>query len=40
MIGMMGFLAEAKVPGSVPALSGFIKAYDGEVMAPFVTNPY
>lgn len=32
-----GFLAEQKVPGSVPLLSGLgsFPAYDGEVMAPF-----
>ena len=35
MFGLMGFVAEAKVPGSVPALSGLIKPYTGEVMAPF-----
>merc|ERR1711988_1505831 len=34
MIGMMSLLAEAKVPGSVPALAGLIKPYDGDVMAP------
>jgi len=34
-IGLLGFLAEAKVPGSVPALTGLIKPYAGEVMAPF-----
>ena len=37
MFGIMGFLAESKVPGSVPILSkiqGF-PHYDGEVMAPF-----
>jgi len=37
MFGIMGFLAEGKVPGSVPILSkiaGF-PHYDGEVMAPF-----
>jgi len=34
MIGMMSLLAEAKVPGSVPALTGLIKGYDGDVMAP------
>jgi len=38
MIGLMGFLAESKVPGSVPGLSGLVKAYDGEVMAPFDAN--
>ena len=32
MFGIMGFVAEAKVPGSVPALTGVIKPYDGEVM--------
>jgi hypothetical protein len=35
MIGMMSLLAASKVPGSVPALEGLIKQYDGEVMAPF-----
>merc|ERR1719269_277290 len=35
MIGLFGFIAEAKVPGSVPALTGVIKPYSGEVMAPF-----
>merc|ERR1711920_433280 len=30
MIGLFGFLSEAKVPGSVPALSGLIKPYAGE----------
>merc|ERR1719225_722314 len=38
MIGIMGFVAEAKVPGSVPLLTGIIPAYDGEVMAPFAKN--
>jgi hypothetical protein len=36
MIGLMGFLAESKIPGSVPALSGLIKPYSGDVMAPFL----
>merc|ERR1712087_1016535 len=40
MIGLFGFLAEAKVPGSVPALSGLIKPYAGEVMAPFSPSDY
>mmetsp|Transcript_32935 Transcript_32935/g.54412 ORF Transcript_32935/g.54412 Transcript_32935/m.54412 type:complete len:248 (-) Transcript_32935:289-1032(-) len=35
MLGIMAFLAEAKVPGSVPALSGIVSPYSGEVMAPF-----
>merc|ERR1740127_140273 len=35
MLGLMSFVSEAKVPGSVPALVGKIKPYDGEVMAPF-----
>ena len=36
MIGIMGFLAEQKVPGSVPALGDIgLKPYAGEVMAPF-----
>jgi len=35
MLGIMGFLAEAKVPGSVGLLSGVVKPYAGEVMAPF-----
>jgi hypothetical protein len=38
MLGIMGFLAEAKVPGSVPLLTGLVKPYGGEVMAPFYTN--
>jgi len=40
MIGLFGFLSEAKVPGSVPALSGLIKPYAGEVMAPFSPADY
>ena len=35
MIGIFGFLAEEKVPGSVPALEGLIKPYVGNVMGPF-----
>jgi len=38
MLGIMGFLAESKVPGSVPALSGIVKPYAGEVMAPFAAG--
>jgi len=35
MIGLFSLISEAKVPGSVPLLTGLIKPYDGEVMAPF-----
>merc|ERR1712151_1076522 len=35
MIGLFSLISEARVPGSVPALAGRIKPYDGEVMAPF-----
>jgi len=35
MIGIMGFLAADKVEGSVPALAGIAKSYDGNVMVPF-----
>jgi len=36
MLGIMGFVAEQKVPGSVPGLGSLgIKPYAGEVMAPF-----
>jgi hypothetical protein len=38
MLGIMGFLAESKVPGSVPALTGIVKPYAGEVMAPFAAG--
>jgi len=38
MLGIFGFLTEAKIPGSVPALSGIVQPYDGEVMAPFTQN--
>ena len=34
MIGIMGFLAESKVPGSVPALKGIVQSYGGDYMAP------
>ena len=35
MIGIMGFLAEGAVPGSVPLLKGVIPQYEGNVMIPF-----
>jgi len=35
MLGIMGFLAESKVPGAVPGLAGKIPPYAGEPMAPF-----
>mmetsp|Transcript_23439 Transcript_23439/g.53495 ORF Transcript_23439/g.53495 Transcript_23439/m.53495 type:complete len:248 (-) Transcript_23439:216-959(-) len=35
MIGIMGFLSEQKLEGSVPLLTGLVKHYDGEPMAPF-----
>merc|ERR1719152_14857 len=38
MIGIMGFLAESKVPGSVPVISGYVKPYAGEIMAPFAAG--
>ena len=37
-LGIMAFLAEAKVPGSVPALTGKIAPYAGEPMAPFAAS--
>lgn len=39
MIGIMSFLCEAKIPGSVPALKGLVKPYSGQVMAPFEGTP-
>ncbi|GFH48550.1 hypothetical protein CTEN210_05026 [Chaetoceros tenuissimus] len=35
-IGIIGFLAEQKVEGSVPLLTGVVPHYDGEPMAPFM----
>jgi len=35
MIGIMGFVAESKVPGAVPSLNGLITPYSGEPMAFF-----
>ena len=37
-LGIFGFLCEQTIPGSVPVLSGIVKPYAGEVMAPFTTN--
>jgi hypothetical protein len=34
-IGIISFLSEQKIPGSVPLLTGIVKPYAGEVMAPF-----
>jgi len=34
MLGIFGFLCEAKIPGSIPLLNGVVKPYDGEFMAP------
>jgi hypothetical protein len=34
-IGILGFLAEQKVEGSVPLLKGLVAPYAGEPMAPF-----
>merc|ERR1719453_2636440 len=35
MLGIMAFVSESKIPGAVPALTGKIAPYSGEVMAPF-----
>mmetsp|Transcript_13970 Transcript_13970/g.39764 ORF Transcript_13970/g.39764 Transcript_13970/m.39764 type:complete len:242 (+) Transcript_13970:343-1068(+) len=35
MIGIIGFLSEQKVAGSVPLLQGIVPPYAGEPMAPF-----
>jgi len=34
MLGIMGFLSEAKVPGAVPLLKGLIPPYSGELIFP------
>jgi hypothetical protein len=34
-LGIFGFLCEQTIPGSVPLLTGVVKPYVGEVMAPF-----
>ena len=38
MLGIFGFLCEQTIPGSVPALTGIVKPYAGEVMSPFEGN--
>lgn len=38
MLGIIGFLSEQKISGSVPALKGVVPHYDGEVMAPFAKS--
>lgn len=38
MLGLFGFLVEATIPGAVPALTGIIPSYAGQVMAPFTQN--
>jgi len=35
MLGLFGFLAADKIPGSVPALSGIAGSYSGDIMIPF-----
>jgi len=35
MIGILGFISEQRVEGSVPLLKGLVSHYDGETMAPF-----
>merc|ERR1711862_201459 len=35
MLGLFSLISEARVPGAVPALSGLIKPYSGDVMGPF-----
>jgi len=38
MLGLFGFLVEATIPGAVPALTGIVQPYAGQVMAPFTAN--
>lgn len=35
MLGIIAFLSAQTIPGSVPALSGIVTPYDGQVMSPF-----
>ena len=39
-LGLFGFVSEATVPGSVPALTGLIQPYSGDVMQPFANNVF
>merc|ERR1719217_428898 len=32
MLGLFGFVSEAKIPGSVPFLKGVVASYAGEIM--------
>jgi len=38
MLGIFGFLSEQTIEGSVPALKGIVKHYDGEIMAPLAPD--
>jgi len=38
MLGIMGFVSESSVPGSVPVLGGRIPAYTGQFWAPFQSD--
>jgi len=38
MLGIMGFLVESKLEGSVPFLTRFIKHYDGDYMVPLAKS--
>jgi hypothetical protein len=38
MIGIMSIMCEQSITGSVPVLSGFVKPYTGQIMAPFENN--
>merc|ERR1719217_1032339 len=38
MLGIFSFLAESKVPGAVPPLTGLIPEYSGNYMVPFEGN--
>jgi len=35
MFGILGFISEQRVEGSVPLLKGLVPHYAGETMAPF-----